>query len=674
MRRYRGFMLLVVVGLAAALVVLVGRWNVERSSRTVGVIIDGPVWRDMAVREGRDPQEFLTAVRAAGATSIAMYESTLKDLQEQGRATYLSGGEMLARVRLGTMASPFQEFVAARRVRTEAVYVQADGPIKDWVDTSFRGILGEGRVRRVDGLLEVLGTLADLEELGLGFYPPDVAAAAESGFSVVLRPRNYRGLTAEGLAWKLEAMRRLERPSVVVFEGADVLGFERLIDEAAAGLRAIGYRYGRVEAFTARRKQRGEDALTARMRPAVIRLFSLTPEEMATTALPAVVDKFVRAAQERNIRLLYVRPLTQTPAGIDAIEANLTLVRQIIGGLRRHGFAVGRPEPLPDASPSRVLLLLTAAGGLALGAITLAELLRAAGFALRPSFLWALVVAGVAATAAAAWGGEGVFLFWRQVLALGIAVAGGTVAVAAPLTRTGGRALFRGLSSLWIGAGLAAAAGVLVGALLTGWPFMMAVRTFVGVKVAQVLPPVLVGFLLAFGGRAGDVRSTLRQIWQWLERPLRLQYAVVAVLVAVVAVMLLVRSGNFGLPVLGPEVRLREILEDLLVARPRTKEFLIGHPALVLAAAAAALGLRAAVIPLAMVGAVGQAGIINSFSHIHTPLVLVILRTFYALVIGSVLGGLAVLVLAPLVRRFGPAPAPLRRRVGARVPSPAADD
>src|SRR3972149_3069782 len=206
-----------------------------------------------------------------------------------------------------------------------------------------------------------------------------------------------------------------------------------------------------------------------------------------------------------------------------------------------------------------------------------------------------------------------------------------------------------------LASGVSAVTGVLVAALLTGWPFMLAINTFLGVKVAHVIPPVLVGFLLAFGGRPGGIRSPVRQIWHWLDRPLRLQYAVIAVLGAVLAVMLLVRSGNFGLPVFGPEVQLREALEDLLVARPRTKGVLIGHPALMLAAGDAALRLRAAVIPLAIVGAIGQAGLINSFSHIHTPLVLVVLRTFYALIIGSLLGGVAVLFLGRIVRRFAPA-------------------
>jgi len=90
-----------------------------------------------------------------------------------------------------------------------------------------------------------------------------------------------------------------------------------------------------------------------------------------------------------------------------------------------------------------------------------------------------------------------------------------------------------------------------------------------------------------------------------------------------------------------------------LVARPRTKEFLVGYPALVLAGTAAALGWRRAAVPLAMAGAVGTAGAINSFSHLHTPLLYTMWRTGNALLVGAVLAIPAVVVLLWLHRRFG---------------------
>jgi len=95
------------------------------------------------------------------------------------------------------------------------------------------------------------------------------------------------------------------------------------------------------------------------------------------------------------------------------------------------------------------------------------------------------------------------------------------------------------------------------------------------------------------------------------------------------------RTGNSGLPLLSSvELKSRVLLQRVLIARPRTKEYLIGDPLMVLAFALAAVGARRWVLPAAMLGAIGQVGLVNSFSHIHTTLVYVVARTVYALVIG----------------------------------------
>ncbi|MBI3976512.1 MAG: hypothetical protein HY334_08990 [Armatimonadetes bacterium] len=666
-RRDRLLAAVILLGLAAAAAILGLRWRIEARSRTVEVILDGAAWRELAIREGRRPGDLLADLHARGATSVALYEHTLETLAEDGLAAYRSGGEALAEVRAGALGEPFRSLVAGGAVRPEAVYVLAHPVMRDWVEDGFRRLLGASRVRRLGEVLEVLGFVDDVEDIGLGFDPLLAVAVRESAFHLVLRPRNYRGLTEESIARKIDAFRTVGRGQTVVFEGADVLGFERLIEEAARGLSALDYRVGRIEAFTARRKQRGEDALTAKMRPQVLRLFSLTPEELAVLPPAAIVDKFLRAPQERSIRLLYVRPMANTPGGVDAIEANLTLVANITQRLVANGFRPGRAEPIPDLLPPAPLLALVVAGALALGAAAIADLAAASGIRVGTAGLLGLVAGGGLASALAALrpGGD-LWLLWLKLLALGVAVAGATLAVSRSLTAAaregipaGRRVLGHSVLTLWQAAAISTAAGVLVAALLTSWPFMLAVHTFVGVKVAHILPPVLAAFLLVFSVRPeADLRSTAREIWHWLERPLRLQVAVLAVVAAVAAVMLLGRSGNVGLPLFGVEARARDLLEDLLVARPRTKEFLIGHPALMLAGAAAALRLRAWVVPLAVIGAVGQAGLINSFSHIHTPLVIVLLRTLYALIIGTVLGVVPVAVLTWLIRRWRPEPAP----------------
>jgi hypothetical protein len=92
-----------------------------------------------------------------------------------------------------------------------------------------------------------------------------------------------------------------------------------------------------------------------------------------------------------------------------------------------------------------------------------------------------------------------------------------------------------------------------------------------------------------------------------------------AVLLAVglaAAAVILMRSGNeSAIAPSGAELQMRHALEALLIARPRTKEFLLGHPAMMLAMALALRGRRTWVPVAAAVAAVGQASLLNTFCH-----------------------------------------------------------
>src|SRR5207249_5881687 len=140
------------------------------------------------------------------------------------------------------------------------------------------------------------------------------------------RLRNYPGMAASGLRAKMARLAQLGRGYPVVFDKTEVLGYAGLIPQTAAALQSAGFPYGRIEVFSVRRKQRGEDQLAALMRPHVIRLFSLTAEELLVLTPESVRDKFVLAARERNIRILYLRPILPT-AGNVGTDANLMLLR-----------------------------------------------------------------------------------------------------------------------------------------------------------------------------------------------------------------------------------------------------------------------------------------------------------------------------------------------------------
>jgi hypothetical protein len=122
------------------------------------------------------------------------------------------------------------------------------------------------------------------------------------------------------------------------------------------------------------------------------------------------------------------------------------------------------------------------------------------------------------------------------------------------------------------------------------------------------------------------------------------------------------RTGNDNPAIVSDlEVRLRSLLEQILFVRPRTKEILIGHPAMIVGLAlmlrAAAFTSQGRAAPFAgwailalTIGAIGQTSIVNTMCHLHTPLTVGLTRIGVGLVLGGILGGL----LWAILRRFVP--------------------
>src|SRR5207249_3001354 len=379
-----------------------------------------------------------------------VYEQTLKRLAEQGEVAYATGGQVLSRARMGSLPGAFGDLVAAGAARPGRLYIAASPELLGFVGTGFGEVLGPAQVRRIGGLLEVPGLLEELEEAPLGYMPRDLAPYTRLGLHPLLRLRNYPGMAASGLRAKMARLAQLGRGYPVVFDKTEVLGYAGLIPQTAAALQSAQFPYGRIEVFSVRRKQRGEDQLAALMRPHVIRLFSLTADELLALTPESVRDKFVLAARERNIRILYLRPILPT-AGNVGTNANLVLLDQITGDLTRFGLRPGPARAFPDIRIPRVLMLGVILGALAAIALALMPLGRAVGIAVPEKVAWALVGIGIVVSLLTMTGG--LWVLWRKILALGtasavpvLAVAGGRgavvgvvlAAVALPLRGPGG--------------------------------------------------------------------------------------------------------------------------------------------------------------------------------------------------------------------------------------------
>ena len=97
-----------------------------------------------------------------------------------------------------------------------------------------------------------------------------------------------------------------------------------------------------------------------------------------------------------------------------------------------------------------------------------------------------------------------------------------------------------------------------------------------------------------------------------------------------------------NMPILGKstfELAMRNLLEDVFQTRPRFKEFLIGHPFLLIALYLKKKNQRNILwILFLFFGLVGQVSIVNSFCHITHPFLLPLKSILLSIVLGTILG------------------------------------
>ncbi|OOO00599.1 MAG: hypothetical protein ATN35_06530 [Epulopiscium sp. Nele67-Bin004] len=173
----------------------------------------------------------------------------------------------------------------------------------------------------------------------------------------------------------------------------------------------------------------------------------------------------------------------------------------------------------------------------------------------------------------------------------------------------------------------------IMAALISEYSFAIGVNLYKGVKASHVLPLIIVaGMIIVTRWKeiVEEVKKLLKINWKYL-----VGFGILGVFVVYTVVTIYVsRTGNTTqIPEL--EALLRATLDDTLGIRPRTKEFMIGHPFMILGLYMSYKGFR---WPVLVVGTIGQLSMINTFAHIHTPLIVSGIRTGYGIAMGVIIG------------------------------------
>jgi hypothetical protein len=184
-------------------------------------------------------------------------------------------------------------------------------------------------------------------------------------------------------------------------------------------------------------------------------------------------------------------------------------------------------------------------------------------------------------------------------------------------------------------AAVSALGAVFIVSLLNDITYNLVIQQFKGVNILAFTPIVLVGIYLLFYIDNLPFSQKIQKAKRLLTSSISVLWIVSAVLLLGISYYYLTRTGNDGQA--SPfELLFRSFLEDTLKARPRTKEFLIGNPLLILGIYLV-LKHRLNALYLVFIGVIGQASFLGSFTHLHTPLKISIIRGVYGMFFGALI-------------------------------------
>ena len=386
-------------------------------------------------------------------------------------------------------------------------------------------------------------------------------------------------------------------------------------------------------------KQIGVGQLAVKMKQDILPLHSLTKEEIISKRLSQteIWDRYVRAVHERSVRLIILRPYDlQMGNRYDSLLRDMSVMRTI---LTEKGYQLGWPSPLPYW-PAPVA-----------GAVACAIVFVFCGWSYFIRFtgknndfvsvfeLIALVLSAVFLSG---------MLFKLSIVAkiLG-GFCGALVATEATILAL---ELFK---KRWLGALMGLFVVVVGGLSIASFYGTMSaalrLTPFSGVKLTLLLPPV---FLILHDFKLRIHPESLSEV---LERPAIWGELVLMGVMMLGLLIIALRSDNVSnVPAL--EVAFRNFIEKVLLIRPRTKEFMIGYPALVLYWYLVRNGLALRYREVVRVAtSLAFCSAVNTFCHFHTFIKISLIRVFNGWWLGLLIGLCLVLfvhfIIVPLFKK-----------------------
>ena len=717
LKKDRLLVLLALLGLLASLVPIVNRVQTEESNKYYDYVLDYASLRSMARQSSQTEDEWLDLFRSLGVDKVALSEASALNLHDNAAIPVHAMTVKKAAESYGWENNYPAEVVSWLSESTDvsdAIIWTETAAAYEWMldafNARFENFEAKTYLEGEHGFIFIQqqenGMKGEkLLDLRLGIWPGTVELLERHGYQIVPRTVTQKDMNGTKFAEAyIDVLKHYNAP-YFMNNGDELVGYER--DEGwdllVQYLNESGASVAMMEQNDQSQNQTwpGIEDLLNETGYRGIRVFNEWayiqnryqycgyegPEEITNT--------FFRAIAERNCKVIFLKMILEpdTDVSWDADEKEWVyitdpaeyekMLTDLDTRLAPLGYTRGTVPAMEMEDPSVLLKVVQGIGTAAL-LVMLFDLFFFIGKRWRTILLvlGALGFAGLAVLKPA---------MFRLILSMsgGIVMpslaAVGLCRVLMEKRRTEPQAKFGRVLGYTLGISVLTILTAFCGSLLatsalSQLSYMIEMDLYRGVKIMQLIPIGLfiLAYLLVYAyeetgardavlahvgphGEKGRVKRFNAYFAQVMKTPMQLGWFVAIVVIAVAAVFLLLvfvyyiyRTGNSTTT---PETELafRNFLENTLIARPRTKEMLIGWPMLMLFIWSLRRGMKFLPMVFGMGMSIGLVSVVNTFLHIRTPFLLSLLRTGWGILFGLLIG-LAAVVIAEgiyrLVRRI----------------------
>ena len=644
----------VVIALICAIRLCAVRIDVEQRNMTIEQAMDYESLISMAKNDGYDEATVMQMAKDAGINSFAVYDTTLNKLAQRGDVSLLTAlAAQLYYPQLPADTS-FDYYVVGKK-KTEV------DPYFDEVKEDLQVRLGNSRVRDFsDGTYRILGlrgAMPDLGDVNLGILSADANRISQQGFGVILRPTNYMNPDKSDIDRFFKRVDKIHGVTGIMFVGKEVLGYTAdtqiradLLKYTAHKLKERHLPFYMIEAANQLQydQQEGMYSLADAVDYDTVRVYAMSKDELDKLDEEEGAMRFYISDLERNCRVNLYPVYKRALRGTDRTTRTFAYVGLSSSKLTERGYKLGKASIMDVYYPQRLLSAIISAGAL-LGILFTLNLIVPLSDRINRLLSFLAVIVGFVGEYTVS---GPLFL---QVLAIGCAVSAPVAAVLILLDIYSKREIKKKLSYLAVirdgtiglacAVVIAAIGGIFIAALLGDIRFFMEFDFYRGVKLTFVLPLVLtaLAYLRRFpllGIEVADGNSCKEFVRKFLDVPVRMGTLIIIGALAMCAYIFVGRSGHTaGVPVPGIEVAMRRFLENVMFARPREKEFLIGHPAFFLMVASIYRKWPQLLhFFLVIASVIGVGSMVETFAHIRTPFILSFIRGVNGWLTGTLIG------------------------------------